>query len=96
MNIFDSVRMYAGKWNVKNTEDFTPEEIAMVDHAEVVNSEYGKSVCFFMKDGRQGYIPLDKDDEVTVYIGTRVDMTKVSIVTLSRIGDADIKRIKFK
>lgn len=96
MNIFDSVRMYAGKWNPKSVEDFTPEEIAMVDHAEVVASEYGKSVCFHMKDGRLGYIPLDKDDEATVYIGTRVDMTKVSIVTLSRIGDADIKRIKFK
>lgn len=96
MNIFETIQMYAGKWNIKKVENFTPEEIAMVDHAEVVNSEYGKSVCFFMKDGRQGYIPLDKDDEATVYIGTRVDMTKVSIVTLSRIGDADIKRIKFK
>lgn len=96
MNIFETIQMYAGKWNVKKVDNFTPEEIAMVDHAEVVNSEYGKSVCFFMKDGRQGYIPLDKDDEATVYIGTRVDMTKVSIVTLSRIGDADIKRIKFK
>lgn len=96
MNIFETIQMYAGKWNVKKVDNFTPEEIAMVDHAEVVSSEFGKSVCFFMKDGRQGYIPLDKDDEQTIYIGTKVDMTKVSVVTLSRVGDADIKRIKFK
>lgn len=38
-------------WTVTNSRPFSIEEIAAVDRAEVVASQYGNSVCFFMKGG---------------------------------------------
>lgn len=91
MNIFDSIQMYAGKWSVKSSRDFTNEEKAMVDEARVVSSQYGNSVCFFMKNGQQGFIPLSNDSMLKV--GDLVDMEKAKLLTLSRPGDADIQRV---
>ena len=48
MNVFDSLTVYAGKWNVSASRKFNSEEIAMISSAVVVDSEYGKSVCFFL------------------------------------------------
>lgn len=92
MNIFDSLTMYAGKWSVKNSRNFSSEEKAMVSEAKVVSSQYGLSVCFFMKNGSQGYIPLSNDSSLG--IGDSVDMEKAELLTLSRPGDADIQRVK--
>lgn len=88
--------MYAGKWNVKETRNFTSEEQSRVSRIEVVNSEYGKSACFFMANGQRGYIPLDKDSELMTPIGKELSFSSIEIVTLERMGDADIKRIKVK
>jgi hypothetical protein len=91
MNIFSSLRVYAGKWNVKETKKFSEEEIALVDRAEVVDSQYGQSVCFFMKSGGMTYIPLDQNSSRTT--GDTVDLSKASLVTLSKQGEADIYRV---
>lgn len=88
--------MYAGKWNVKETRNFTSEEQSRVSRIEVVNSEYGKSACFFMANGQRGYIPLDKDSELMIPIGKELSFDAIELVTLERMGDADIKRIKVK
>ena len=37
MNIFNSLRIYAGKWEVKETRDFTNEEKAAISQAVVVS-----------------------------------------------------------
>ena len=91
MNIFSSLRVYAGKWNVKETKKFSEEEIALVDRAEVVDSQYGQSVCFFMKSGGMTYIPLDQNSSRAT--GDTVDLSKASLVTLSKQGEADIYRV---
>ena len=39
MNIFSLLKTYAGKWTVKATREFTPEEIAAVSSAVIVASE---------------------------------------------------------
>lgn len=91
MNIFDSLQMYAGKWSVKSSRKFTNEEKAMVREARVVSSQYGNSVCFFMANGQQGFIPLSNDSLLRV--GDSVDMEKAELLTLSRPGDADIQRV---
>ena len=92
MNIFSSLRVYAGKWNVKETKKFSAEEIALVDRAEVVDSQYGQSVCFFMKSGGMTYIPLDQDSSKAT--GDTVDLSKAELVTLSKQGEADIYRVR--
>ena len=92
MNIFNSLRVYAGKWSEKDARAFAPEEIAAVQQAKVVESQYGLSVCFFMKEGGQTYIPLDQNSNLA--IDALVDLTKAQLVTLQRPGEKDIFRVR--
>lgn len=91
MNIFAGLQVYGSKWNVTGERTFDAEEIAAVQKAEVVASEYGNSVCFFMKGGGQTYIPLSNQSSLGV--GDTVDLAKAKILTLHRDGNADITRI---
>lgn len=93
MNIFSGLQVYGGSWSVvaDKTRGFNAEEIGMIARAEVVPSEYGNSVCFFMKGGGQTYIPLSRDSELSV--GDSVDLTKAKLLTLHRDGSADITRV---
>ena len=92
MNIFSALRVYAGKWSEKNVRAFVPEEIQAVEKAEVVESQYGLSVCFFMIGGGQTYIPLDQNSSLG--IGDTVDLAKAQLVTLQRPGENDIYRVR--
>lgn len=92
MNIFNSLRIYAGKWSEKNSRSFSSEEVAAVVKAEVVESQYGLSVCFFMTSGGQTYVPLDQNSNLG--IGDLVDLRKASLVTLERPGEKDIYRVR--
>lgn len=91
MNIFLKVKMYATKWSETECRNFTPEEIAAVQSATVVASQYGNSVCFFMKEGGQCYIPLDR--ESTLGVGESVDLQVAKLKTLSKKGEDDILRV---
>ena len=91
MNIFNSLRVYAGKWEVKSTRDFTEEEIKAVVHAVVVPSQYGNSVQFTMIGGGLTYIPLDQNRALGA--GETVDLTKAKLVTLGKAGENDIYRV---
>jgi len=92
MNIFSALRVYASKWQEKKVESFKAEEIALVDKAEVVESQYGLSVCFFLKAGGQSYIPLDQNSSAA--IGDTIDLNKAQVVTLCKQGENDIYRVR--
>lgn len=92
MNIFSSLQVYAGKWAIKAHRVFNQEEVAAVEKAEVVASQYGNSVCFFMRGGGQSYIPLSQDSELSV--GDTVDLSKAELLTLEKSGESDIYRVK--
>lgn len=92
MNIFSALRVYAGKWSEKKSRQFTSEEVAAVEKAEVVESQFGLSVCFFMCAGGQTYIPLDQNSSVA--IGEHIDLSKAALVTLCRPGEEDIYRVR--
>ena len=91
MNIFSTLRTYAGKWSVKSSRAFSPEEVAAVSSAVVVPSQYGNSVCFMMVGGGQTYIPLAND--ATVGVGESIDLTKAKLLTLEKEGESDINRV---
>ena len=91
MNIFSLLKTYAGKWTVKATREFTPEEIAAVSSAVVVASEYGNSVCFHMAAGGMTFIPLANDS--TKGVGESINLSECKLLTLSREGEADINRV---
>ncbi len=92
MNIFSGLQVYGGSWNVIASRSFDAAEIAAVKKAEVVASEYGNSVCFFMKSGGQTYIPLSRDSSLGV--GESVDLSKAKILTLHRDGSDNITRVE--
>lgn len=92
MNIFSKLQVYAGKWNLKSSRKFEAEEIAAVSKAEVVASQFGNSVCFFLKGGGQSYIPLSNDSNLTV--GDTVNLNSAELLTLEKDGESDIVRVK--
>lgn len=92
MNIFSTLQQYAGKWAVTNSRAFTPEEINSVDEAVVVSSQYGNSVCFYMKAGGMTFIPLSSNS--TKGIGESVKLEDCKLLTLSKQGEADINRVE--
>ena len=92
MNIFSALRVYAGKWNEKEVRNFTQDEIDAVASAKVVDSQFGTSVCFMMKAGGQTFIPLDQNSNAG--LGDSVDLSKASLVTLSKQGEQDIYRVR--
>lgn len=92
MNIFGTLKTYAGKWSLKSSRKFEEEEINAVSKAEVVPSSYGNSVCFFMKSGGNKYIALSND--ATVGVGDLVDLSKAQLLTLEKDGESDILRVK--
>ena len=92
MNIFNSLRIYAGKWNEKEVNAFSQEEIDSISKAEVVESQYGLSVCFYLKAGGKAYIPLDQNASAS--LGDTIDLSKAKVVTLSKAGEDDIYRVR--
>ena len=91
-NIFSSLRVYAGKWNLKSSRAFSPEEVAAVSSAVVVASQYGNSVCFTMVGGGQTFIPLSNSSSKTV--GESINLASAKLLTLEKPGESDIFRVE--
>ena len=85
------MKVYAGKWEVKESRSFSEEEIKAVVQAVVVPSQYGNSVQFTMVGGGLTFIPLDQNS--TLGTGELVDLTKAKLVTLCKSGENDIYRV---
>lgn len=91
-NIFSSLRVYAGKWQLKASRAFSAEEVAAVSSAVVVASQYGNSVCFTMVSGGQTFIPLSQNSAKAV--GETIDLASAKLLTLEKSGEADIYRVE--
>ena len=91
MSIFESIKVYSGKWNVIEERPFSEEEINAVEKATVAASQYGNSVCFMMVGGGMTFIPLDLNSNLGV--GEVVDLHKAKLLTLSKGGEKDIYRV---
>lgn len=92
MNLFSNLRVYGGKWAVKSSRKFSQEELALVTKAKVVESQYGNSACFFMANGTTMYVPMSNDAKSEV--GDIIDLKEAEIVTLEKVGEKDIQRIR--
>lgn len=92
MNVFMTLTQYGGKWEVKDVRKFSDEEIAMVTKAEVVDSEYGNSCCFHLKNGNRTFIPMSNDAKSQ--LGDIVDIKNAEVITLSKEGEDDILRLR--
>ena len=91
-SIFERLNVYASKWAKTASRPFNSEELSAVSNAVVVDSDYGKSVCFFMKSGGRTYLPLSTESSLEV--GEAVDLSTAKIITLSKSGESDILRVE--
>lgn len=94
-NVFGGgvLQVYGESWNLVESRNFNPAEIAAVRSNSVVSSQYGKSVCFFLKGGGQSYIPLSTQGN-DAELGSSIDMTTAKLVKLHREGDGTILRVE--
>lgn len=93
MSFLSNLRLYAGSWGVTSREKISAEDKAAIASAEVVESQYGPSVCFHLKSGGTKFLPVSRDTDCKV--GQSVNLDNAEILTLSREGDDDIYRIEF-
>ena len=87
-----NINKQGGKWIEKASRKFTQEELALVTKAQVVESQYGKSACFFMTNGTTMYLPMSNDAKSD--IGDIINLNVAEIVTLEKSGEKDIQRIR--
>ena len=92
MNLFSSLRVYGGKRAEKASRKVTQDELALVTNAQVVESQYGNSCCFFMANGTTMYVPMSTDAKSEV--GDIINLNEAEIVTLEKAGEKDIQRIR--
>lgn len=93
MGLLSKLRTYQGKWNVVNSTKFDADEANSVSSAEVVASQYGKSVCLHMVNGGSKFIPMSNTGR-DLPVGSSVDVKNTNIVELHRDGDENIYRIE--
>lgn len=91
MNIFATLKTYPSKWTVKETRDFSAEELACIKSAKVTEGNFGLSVCFMFVDGSKAYIPLSPDSELN--IDEEVNVRNLTLLTLTKEGEEDINRV---
>lgn len=91
-NIFKSFKVYAESWKVVDTTKFEEDDVQEISQAEVIESEFGYSVCFTLKSGGKKYIPLEKDSPAG--LGDIIDVRKATIITLAKTGKENIHRIR--
>lgn len=93
MSFLSNLTVYAGNWEQTGSQKFDANDLAAIDSATVVTSQFGKSVCFFLKGGGQSYVPMSRNGQ-QLEVGASVDPSKVTIETLSKKGEADIYRAR--
>lgn len=85
-NVFETLPFYGNNWECLEVRYFNERELASITKAEVRASEFGRSMCFFMSNGKKTFIPIDK--ESTLNIGDEVEPDKVQLKKLKNISDA--------
>lgn len=94
-NVFGAggLQVYGEPWSVVSSRNFNADEIAAVRSTCIVDSKFGKSVCFFLKGGGQSYIPVSNTGAEAV-LGASINMSTAKLVKLHREGDGTIMRVE--
>lgn len=79
------------KWRTKLVRSFSIEERNSVENTEIVATQYGNSVCFKLKSGRETFIPLSNSSLLRT--GESIDLSKGKLIGLCREGEDTIWRV---
>lgn len=67
---------------------------AVVTESEIEDGSLVKSVRFNLKDGGYFFEKLDKTSKDSCKVGDSIDFKNCKVITLSKIGEEDITRIR--
>ena len=67
------------------------DDIASFTTAEVVDSDYGSSVCFYTKEGKEIYVPLSETSPLS--LGDTIDMNTAKILITFHKGRNNICKV---
>ncbi len=73
------------KWRTKLVRSFSIEEQKSVENTKIVASQYGNSVCFKLKSGREVFIPLSIHSSLRV--GEDINLSKCKLICLFNGGE---------
>lgn len=90
MNIFEGLQV-GHPWQVRNRRLLTPWEYLQVVSATVVQSQFGYSVEFLLKNGENNRVPLSTKCYADDIEGTVIDPCSIKVLTLEKDGDTIIR-----
>lgn len=91
MSLFNSFQDYGkGSWTVESSQKLTASEKDQIKSAVVKDSQFGKSICFFMKSGGMKFGGLDP--AANVGVGEEISLDKITLVSLKQ-NDKSITRV---
>lgn len=93
MTIFEGLKI-GHPWQVRNRRSLTPWEYLQVVSATVVQSQFGHSVEFLLKNGGKSRIPLTAKCCKDQIEGTVINPLNIVVLTLEKDG-ITIYRIEF-
>ena len=93
MIIFEGLQV-GHPWQVRNRRFLTPWEYLQVVSATVVQSQFGYSVEFLLKNGKQSKVPLSTKCYADDLEGTAIDPLNIEVLTLEN-DEITIYRIEF-
>lgn len=89
-----SLKKYQDTWEEVSREQFDAEDVASIESAEVVPSQWGLSVKITWNSSDVSYIPISQRVDDDIMIGQQVDLSKCFLVTLRR-GAKTCQKIYF-
>ena len=93
MNIFGTLKV-GTHYFIEKEMSFSQECIDSVSKAEVVDSTYGQSVCFFMHSGDKKYLPITGG---TYPEGMKVNMNTSTVCIVGNdVTDNKLLRVKIR
>lgn len=81
---------YGAPFTVKG--EYPVEDHESVESNEVIESQFGLSLCMTLRGGGAKYLPLSRDSKLSV--GDSMDLSKAKVIVLGRPSSEDILRIQ--
>lgn len=89
----DGKKLYHDGWSVTNCQPFSKEDCAAVKTAVVEAGDYGLQMRFFFNQGGSMFYGISKNANGLDGVGEVAEPSKLFWITLSAVGQKDIRKI---
>ena len=82
-------------WTVKSSVKMDADDLKAVESAEVIDSMFGRNLKINLKSGGNYRKKISPRMDLTkLPVGTKVDLMKITLCTLSKPGEKDIQNFE--